>query len=239
MEELVIRDPNNKRIRKLVKVDIKKEIEQESLESMNFVLFNVSQQISELFQLIDHKQSFGFFSEIASCIIGIDEYNSFDEKNKKRYNPQYNRSYNTLYTNLVNLSGQFIFSLKSLDDRLLDQIFIKKIIETIFFLQRNYINNNTNNILPAQKEFLSGLLKELIELYNKRIQHAVELCNKNDSWWSRITIFDNSMYNGCSYFEAFSNVLINSMNQSQYKQQLLINRIDISFKELPDNESNN
>lgn len=74
-------------------------------------------------------------------------------------------------------------------------------------------------------------------MYNKRIQNAIDFCNKNDSWWSRITIFDNSMYNGCSYFEAFANVLINSISQTQYKQQLLKNKIDITFEELPNHEN--
>lgn len=237
MEELVIRDSKNKRIRKFVKINIHESIKQECEKSMDYVLFIQAQQISELFKIIDQKQSFGIISVIGSCILGIDDYNIQNEEFKKRYNAQYHRCYNDLYENLVNLSGQLIYSLTNLDDRLLDQVFIKETIESIVHLQSKYINSNKNNILPLQKEFLNGQIKELIELYNKRIQNAIDFCNKNDSWWSRITIFDNSMYNGCSYFEAFANVLINSINQTQYKQQLLKNKIDITFEELPNHEN--
>ncbi len=64
LEELVIRDPKNKRIRKLLKVDISKEIKNECKKCMEKVLFEQSQEIYELFQLIDKKQTFGLISEI-------------------------------------------------------------------------------------------------------------------------------------------------------------------------------
>lgn len=235
MDEFVIRDPKNKRIRKMVKINIPESIKQECEKSMDYVLFIQDQQISELFKIIDQKQSFGILSVIGSCILGIENYKN--EESKKRYIPQYHRCYNSLYESLVNLSGQLIFSLTYLDPRLLDQAFIKKTIESIVQLQMEYINSNKNNIFPSQKEFLNGQIKELIELYNNRIQKAIESCNMNDSWWSRITIFDNSIYKGCSYFEAYANILINSRNQTQYKQQLLKNKIDITFEELPNHEN--
>ena len=45
--------------------------------------------------------------------------------------------------------------------------------------------------------------------------------------------FLNSALNGANYFEAFSNVLINSVNQAQFKLNIQKNKILIDYKELP------
>ena len=118
-------------------------------------------------------------------------------------------------------------------DNILDQVFIKQTIETIIFLNTTYLSKNPNSILPSQTELLNGLIKQLLEIYNQKLDHALELCNQNDSWWTRATIFLNSALNGANYFEAFSNVLINSVNQAQFKLNIQKNKILIDYKELP------
>ena len=90
-KEIVIRNPENKRIQQMVKVDISEEIESECKRCFNEVLFKQSQQISQLFELIDQKHTYGIISEIATAILGIDEFNSLNNDNKKRYQSQYHR----------------------------------------------------------------------------------------------------------------------------------------------------
>lgn len=230
-KEIVIRNPENKRIQQMVKVDISEEIESECKRCFNEVLFKQSQQISQLFELIDQKHTYGIISEIATAILGIDEFNSLNNDNKKRYQSQYHRNMDRVFYCLINLSTQLTFSLSMLDDNILDQTFIKTTIQTILFLNENYINKFQNNIMPSQKEVLNGLINKLVGEYNKRINKAIFLCEQNDSWWSRAIIFSNSTLNGCSYFEAFANVLVNSQNKTQFKQRLIENKLNITIKE--------
>ena len=90
-KEIVIRDPKNKRIRKIIKVDISKEVQNEYQRNMELILFEQSQQISQIFSLLDAKQSWGILSELGSAVLGINEYENNKEKQLKRYSAQYQR----------------------------------------------------------------------------------------------------------------------------------------------------
>lgn len=233
--EQVIRDPDNKRIKKMFKIDLTREIQNEFHRSFEQIIYQQSQQISELFGLLDTKHTYGILSEIGSAVLGIDEFNDRMPNSEffKKHHSQYNRCLDKTHYGLINLSTQLIYALTHMPDNILDQVFIKQTIETIIFLNTTYLSKNPNNILPSQTELLNGLIKQLLEIYNQKLDHALELCNQNDSWWTRATIFLNSALNGANYFEAFSNVLINSVNQAQFKLNIQKNKILIDYKELP------
>lgn len=230
--EVIIRDPHNKRIRKIIKVDISREIQNECQKSMEFILFTQSQQITQLFSLLDVKHSWGIISELGSAVLGIDEYDQINEKQLKRYSTQYQRCYDKLNYGLTNISNQLIFTLENIPDNCLDQPFIKKTIETIIFLQEKYINNTKNNILPVQKELLNGCIKKLIKVYNERLDNAIYSCEQNNSWWSKAVIFSQSINSGYSWLHACNNVLVYSENQNQFKQYLINNKLNINFIEI-------
>ena len=100
-------------------------------------------------------------------------------------------------------------------------------------------NLKQNNILPSQKEFLNGLIKELVELYNSQIEQTIRECDYNNTFWRKTNIFIDSMNNGCSCLQACANVLVYSNSQEQFRQHLLNNRIDIKFIEEQTKEDNN
>lgn len=229
-KELVIRDPENKRIKQMIKIDISAEIQAECKRSLDFVLFQQSQQISQLFEFIDQKHTYGIMAEIGTAILGIDEFNSLDADEKKLYQFQYHICFDKLCYSLINLCTQLIFSLARLPDNLLDQTFIKKTIEMIYSSSEVYINKS-NNIFSGQKEVLNGLIKKLIELYNQKLNTAILLCEQNNSFWERTLIFSQSINQGCTLFDAFANVLIYSENQNQFKNYLIANKLNINFIE--------
>ena len=206
---------------------------------MEFILFKQSQQITQLFFLLDVKHSWGIISELGNAVLGIDEYDQIDEEQFKRgYLSQYQRCYDKLNYALTNISNQLIFTLENIPDNCLDQPFIKKTIETIIFLQEKYINNIKNNILPVQKELLNGCIKKLIEIYNKRLDNVIQLCEQNNSWWPKAVIFSQSINSGYSWLHACNNVLVYSENQRQFKQHLINNKLNINFIEIQKLEYN-
>lgn len=237
-KEIVIRDPKNKRIRKIIKVDISKEVQNEYQRNMELILFEQSQQISQIFSLLDAKQSWGILSELGSAVLGINEYENNKEKQLKRYSAQYQRCYDKLNYGLLNLSSQLLFALEKIPDNYLDQKFIKYTIETIIFLQEKYINNDKNNIFSAQKEVLNGTIKKLVEIYNKKLDNAILLCEQNNSWWSKLLGFSQLINNGYDWITACTNILVYSENQNQFMQYLQSNKLNISFSEINKLEHN-
>lgn len=239
-KEWGIRDPDNKRIQKMVKVDITKEIQEECKRNFELILFRQAEQVSQLFFMIDEKHTYGIISELANAVLGIEEYEAFENQaDKKRFASQYHRCLDNINKGLTNLSTQLIFALKNIPQNVLDQNFIKNTIETVLQLQLNFINLKQNNILPSQKEFLNGLIKELVELYNSQIEQAIRECDDNNTFWRKTNIFIDSMNNGCSYLQACANVLVYSNSQEQFRKHLLNNRIDIKFIEEQTKEDNN
>lgn len=236
--EIVIRDPDNKRIRKMIKVDISEEIQYECQRNMDVILFEQSQQISQIFSLLDAKQSWGILSELGSAVLGINEYENNKEKQLKRYSAQYQRCYDKLNYGLLNLSSQLLFALEKIPDNYLDQKFIKYTIETIIFLQEKYINNDKNNIFSAQKEVLNGTIKKLVEIYNKKLDNAILLCEQNNSWWSKLLGFSQLINNDYNWVCAFANILVDSADQKQFMQHLQSNKLNINFSELKILEEN-
>ena len=230
-KEIVIRNPDNKRIKQMVKVDITTEIQLECKRSVECIFFQYVQNVSNLFQLVDNKQTYGILAEIAGAIIGLDEYRT---NRDKKYLSQYKCSYNKLYFCLVNLSNQLIFLITHVDIPL-DQPFIKKTIQAIFNLNEKYISES--NMFSSQKELLNGHIKRLIEIYNIKLNHAIQHCEQNNSWQNKLLIFaqsidpEQNMISLPEFLIAYNNVLVFSENQNQYKQHLEENKINIVYSE--------
>lgn len=254
-KEIVIRDPQNKRIQKLLKIDISEEIKNECYKCLEKVLFEQSQEIYELFQLIDKKQTFGLISEISSCVLGIEEYLNMDEENKTRYLSQYYQSIYNLYSNLVNLSSQLIFAIKEFPDEVFDQVFIKNTIQALLYLKSKYIMTE-NNLFTSQEEVLLGQLFQLIRLYNSRIQNLIDKCQNDNSMKNKISNFindfqqllevSNSEFSKIenmdpnnsgllatlvSFAVSLKNTYVISKDLKQFEQHLRENEIQIQIKE--------
>lgn len=236
--EIVIRDPDNKRIRKMIKVDISEEIQYECQRNMDVILFEQSQQISQIFSLLDTKQSWGIISELASAVLGINEYEKEYEKQfLQRYLAQYQNCYDKLNYGLLNISRQLLFALEKIPNEYLDQKFIKNTVEAIISLQEKYINNKKNIILPSQKEILNGTIKKLVETYNQRLDNIILLCKRNNSCWSKLDNFGELLKNNDLLY-AFANIVVYSINQKQFMQNLQSNKLNINFSEVKILEEN-
>ena len=230
IKEYVVRDENNSRIKKMVKVDITETIKTECKSCLDAVLFKQCQQIAAAFQCIDSKHTYGILSEIKNIILGLDEYQSMDEQNQNVYSVSYNINLSNLVSLLVNLSTQMLFPLTYIDDNCLDQKFIHKTILMIWWTSVKYINSDNNSILPAQKEQLNGLIKKLIDLYNNKLDNAIVNYNQNCNLWTSMIIQKNMTFCGLPYL-AFQQILTISNNQAEFVNFLRANKIDLLFEE--------
>ncbi|MBO4639323.1 MAG: hypothetical protein J5710_06155 [Treponema sp.] len=229
IKEYVVRDENNSRIKKIIKVDISEEIKKECELCFEAVLFKECLQIAAAFQCIDSKHTYGILSEIKNIILGLDEYQNMDEYIQNNYSESNNINLSNLQSLLVNLSTQMIFALTNINDNCLDQNFIHKTILMILWTSEKYINSN-NSILPAQKEYLNSLIKKIIFLYNNKLDNAIFNYNQNCNLWTSKILQDNMTFCGLPYL-AFQQILTISNNQAEFVNFLKANKINLIFEE--------
>lgn len=227
--EFVIRDEINKRIRKMYKVDITEEIQNECKKCFEYFLNHESQMIAAAFQYVDTKHTYGILSEIQNVVLGLQEYNDLNEQEKKIYKKSNESNEVSLQSFLVNLTSQMIFAIGQLDDNCLDQIFIHNTILSICYLNDKYIGGSCI-ILPSQREFLNGLIKKLIDLYNSRLEYAILECNKKSNFWKGF-IYQNNITPYGLPLNAIQNIMTISNNQIEYVNYLNANKINLKFVE--------
>lgn len=230
LKEYVVRDEKNSRIKKMVKMDISAEIKKECERCFETVLFKECQQIAAAFQCIDSKHTYGILSELKNIIFGLDEYQSMDEKKQNVYSISNNINLSNLQLLLVNLSTQMIFALTNINDNCLDQSFIHKTILMIYWANDKYIGRDNNYILPAQKENLNTLIKNLIFLYNDKLDKTILHCNQNCNFWKSVIMQNNMTFCGLPYL-AFQEILTISNNQTEYVNFLKKNKINLPYEE--------
>lgn len=226
--EYVIRDQQQK-IRAHYKVNISNEIEIICKKNFEQLFYEQTKNFIDLFMLLDSKQICGLLGEIQINLVGINDYDNLSTETKRKCFVQLQRCYDGILTNMTNIIYQLLFALRTMQDNILDQPFLSKMIYGLFELQ-TIIDDKRNNLIPTQKEVIHFLVKELIDLYNSRLDRAIQQCCINSSFWTKCSIFSNLINQGYSLLDASYQLFVISDNQENYKNYLIANKIHIDYK---------
>ncbi len=234
--EVVVRNPNNQRIRTMFKMNCKKHVEELCKNCFEMILYQQTMQFEYLFQLLDYKQISGFLMELKSAILGIEDFRTFDSAKKKIYSVQYNRDIDTVYNCLVNIATQMLIDVKKFPDGFFDQAFIHDFVLMILEAKQRFLSSK-NFITESKKEFLDGLIKDLIEAYNFRLETVLAKIESSENFFSRLLTFSQYLAQFKDITVASFEFVKDSNNLSEFKEQIIKNKIDISYIAVEDNKN--
>ena len=226
--EVVVRNPNTQRIRTMYKMNIMREVQNVCKNCFETILFQQTMKFEFLFQLLDYKQISGFLMELKSAILGVEDFKKYDSDMRKRYVAQYNRDIDTIYRCTVNIATQMLIDVKKFPDGFFDQEFIHDFILMILETKERFLDSK-NLLGDSKKELLEGLMKELIEAYNFRLDSVLTKIDSQDNFFAKILTFSQYLARFQDITVASFEFIRDSNTLYEFREHIIKNKININY----------